>query len=293
MTLLVVARLPSLLDVARLRLLTIKVLHGQFTNFHCSFTAPEMNSPTADSRLPTQHCLASLVRRTRYHCLAQSESVTLWPTVNRPVCSGVQLQLGPKARFLLLSVAGLLTWGALSDERSSSEQSNSGPSPEGLTRIFYSPIRDFQYSHSSVTVTPLSTGFPFRRLLRLAGLQWKYSSSPTHGRNNDSVGRSVKLPLVFANIVTSCFTLLEIHDQDIYSLLDLDVFRHGASSTMKEVLVFPCEHYVCCTIVLVRVYPRCDLVQVSMNPVHPVTALYQVRFIQGIQRFAGRGSRAV
>jgi hypothetical protein len=36
---------------------------------------------------------------------------------SQPVCLGVDLQLGPKTTFLLLSVAGLLMWGALFDER--------------------------------------------------------------------------------------------------------------------------------------------------------------------------------
>jgi hypothetical protein len=37
--------------------------------------------------------------------------------VGRPVCLGVKLHLGPKTRFLLLSVMGLLTWSSLSDRR--------------------------------------------------------------------------------------------------------------------------------------------------------------------------------
>jgi hypothetical protein len=31
---------------------------------------------------------------------------------------------------------------------------------------------------------PPGTGFPFRRLLRLAGLRWKYSTPPPHGRSS-------------------------------------------------------------------------------------------------------------
>jgi hypothetical protein len=41
--------------------------------------------------------------------------VTLRPTVNRPVYLGVKPHLGPKTRFLLLSVAGLMMWAALSN----------------------------------------------------------------------------------------------------------------------------------------------------------------------------------
>jgi hypothetical protein len=43
---------------------------------------------------------------------------------------------GPKTRFLLLSVGGLLM-GPLSDKRGSPAQSFSGPSPAGLMTIFY------------------------------------------------------------------------------------------------------------------------------------------------------------
>jgi hypothetical protein len=35
-------------------------------------------------------------------------------------------------------------------------------------------------------VIPPGTGFPFRRLLRLAGLQWGYSNQPPHGTSPNS-----------------------------------------------------------------------------------------------------------
>jgi hypothetical protein len=74
------------------------------------------------------------------------------------------------------TVAGLLMWGALSDERTglsftvaaftSPAQSFSGPTPLGLVIIFYClTIQDF----------------PFRRLLRLAVVRWRYSPPPPHG----------------------------------------------------------------------------------------------------------------
>jgi hypothetical protein len=43
-------------------------------------------------------------------------------------------------------------------------------------------------------------------------------------------GRSVKLLLAFASTVIPGLNLLEIHDQDFYSLLDMYVFQNGASS---------------------------------------------------------------
>jgi hypothetical protein len=38
------------------------------------------------------------------------------------------------------------------------------------------------YNDRCGPVIPPGTGFPFRRLLRLAGLQWGYSNLPPHGR---------------------------------------------------------------------------------------------------------------
>jgi hypothetical protein len=44
----------------------------------------------------------------------------------------------------------------------------------------------------------------------------------------------VKLLLVYASTVIPGFSHLEIHDQDVYSLLDRYVFRNGASSSTIE-----------------------------------------------------------
>jgi hypothetical protein len=49
-----------------------------------------------------------------------------------------------------------------------------------------------------------------------------------------AVGRSVRLLLVFASTVNAGFSLLEIHDQDFCCLLDVYVFRNGASSSTRE-----------------------------------------------------------
>jgi hypothetical protein len=58
---------------------------------------------------------------------------------------------------------------------------------------------------------------------------------------------SVKLLLAFASTVIPGLSLLEIHDQYFYSLLDMYVFRNGASSSTKERSVFLCRLYVCYT----------------------------------------------
>jgi hypothetical protein len=122
----------------------------------------------------------------------------LRPTVNRPVCLGVKPQTGAQDQTL----TGLLMWGALSDERtgviynccwSSPAQSFSGPSSGGLMTIFYcirlqTPsqpggpgTRIYIPQEQGSPVTPPGTGFPFRRLLRLAGLRWRYSNPPPCG----------------------------------------------------------------------------------------------------------------
>jgi hypothetical protein len=71
----------------------------------------------------------------------------------------------------------------------SSAQSFWGSSPTGLMTIFYSLRFDtpptwkatspYLYSQEQGgPVTPPDTGFPFRRLLRLAALRWKYLTPP-------------------------------------------------------------------------------------------------------------------
>jgi hypothetical protein len=74
-------------------------------------------------------------------------------------------------------------------------QSFSGPSSAGLMATFYclrfetpptwrarSPYLYPQ--EQGGLVIPLGTGFPFRRLLRLAGLRWRLSKPPPHGHKN-------------------------------------------------------------------------------------------------------------
>jgi hypothetical protein len=105
-----------------------------------------------------------------------------------------------------------------------------------------------------------------------------FNSPLTHSPTNYSslhstqlIGRSVKLLLAFASAVISGFSLLEIHDQDFCSLLDMHVFRNGTFSSTKEGSVFLCRRCVCCTVVSARVYPHCHGVQVTMDSVHPLS----------------------
>jgi hypothetical protein len=81
-----------------------------------------------------------------------------------------------------------------------------------------------------------------------------------------SVGLPVKLLLAFASTVIHGFSFLWIHDQNFYSLLDMYVFRNGASSP-TEWSVFLCRIYVCCVAVSARAYPLCHGVQVTMDSV--------------------------
>jgi hypothetical protein len=98
------------------------------------------------------------------------------------------------------------------------------------------------------------------------------------------IGWSVKLLLGFDSTVISGFNLVEIHDQDFYSGLDMYVFRNGASSSTKEGSVFLCRRYVCCTVVSARVYPRRHGVQVTVDCVHPLSLPYSKEHLCKIYR---------
>jgi hypothetical protein len=121
--------------------------------------------------------------------------------VSQPACLCVKHPSGAKTRFLCLSVSGLLIWGALSDKwpglsftvcvgpcstgiiRSKSHRTHVQillsdsrlPQPGGAGPSIYIP------QEQGGPVIPPSIWFPFRRLLRLTGLQWMYSRLPPRG----------------------------------------------------------------------------------------------------------------
>jgi hypothetical protein len=125
----------------------------------------------------------------------------LRPTVSRPDCLGAKPHLVPETTFLLLLVAGLLMWSALSDDRMGlSFTAAAGPSQRSHSRarvprdscpyfiVWQSRLsqpggpglRLYIPQDQGGQVIPPGTGFPLCRLLRLAGLRWRYSSPPPH-----------------------------------------------------------------------------------------------------------------
>jgi hypothetical protein len=134
--------------------------------------------------------------------------VTIWPTVSRSVHLGVRHPSGTRHHFFFLLeiffrqlrvcyfVAPSLTRGRVcnllqllvlasavplgSVSRWTQDHillshflrlpQHGGPDPR-----IYIP------QEQGVPVIPPGTGFPFRRLLRLAGLRWRYSNPPSHG----------------------------------------------------------------------------------------------------------------
>jgi hypothetical protein len=129
--------------------------------------------------------------------------VKLRPTANRPVYPGAELpsethdQIFSLYWQLRVSYCGRPIWREDGSVIYSfncfwalPEQSLSGPSPAELTTIFHCLMilpqpegpgpRIYIPQEQDGPVIPLDTGFPFRRLLRLSGLQWRYSNLPSH-----------------------------------------------------------------------------------------------------------------
>jgi hypothetical protein len=105
-----------------------------------------------------------------------SLSLILRPTVSQPVCLGIKHQSGAYNHFFYYcqTVTSLLICGVLSDDRTGlsftiaagpRQRSHSRSESRGTRGHFLlSQIRDF----------------PFRQLLLLAGLRWRYSTPPPH-----------------------------------------------------------------------------------------------------------------
>jgi hypothetical protein len=106
-----------------------------------------------------------------------SLSVILWPTVSRPVCLGIKRPSGTYDQvFIIVRQFRIFLYGALSLTRGrvcrlqmllvlASAVIFGSESRWTRGHILLSQIRDF----------------PFRRLLRLPELRWRYSTPPPHG----------------------------------------------------------------------------------------------------------------
>jgi hypothetical protein len=129
--------------------------------------------------------------------ILQEQEVNLRPTVSRPVCLGVRHPSGTCDQFFFLLeiffrlcgfvILQLPPW---REDGSviycywwpSPAQSRLGLSPAVLKTVFYCPNPwDSPQPGGPGPRKPPGTGFPFRRLLRLAGLRWRYSIPPPHG----------------------------------------------------------------------------------------------------------------
>jgi hypothetical protein len=111
-----------------------------------------------------------------------SLSLMLRPTVSRPVCLGIKHPPGAYDQIFITlrredgsvvynTLTGLLMWGALSDEMT------------GLQLVLASAVilgSESRGTHDHILLSQIRD-FPFRRLLRLAGLRWRYSTPPPHG----------------------------------------------------------------------------------------------------------------
>jgi hypothetical protein len=75
------------------------------------------------------------------------------------------------------------------------------PQPGGPGPRIYTP------QEQGDLVMPPGTGFPFRRLLRLAGLRWRYSTPPPHG---------ITLRLVASRSSVSCNNAFTYHSPPIF-----------------------------------------------------------------------------
>jgi hypothetical protein len=122
------------------------------------------------------YCLTALgTFRPLYLSLSLNLSFMLRPTVSQPVCLGIKAPIWGLRPDLCYcqTVAGLFMWGALSDERT------------GLSFTIAAGPRQRSHCESRGTRDRILLSqiwdFPFRRLLRLAGLRWWYSNPPPHG----------------------------------------------------------------------------------------------------------------
>jgi hypothetical protein len=154
------------------------------------------------------------------------------------------INLGPKNRFYHhQTLAVLLMWGVRRPHWGGEDgsivynccwlspaQPFLLPSPAGLKTIFYSlrfetPPPEGPYPRIYILqeqggpVIPPGTGFPLRRLVRLAGLRWRYSNPPVRSELAKFTQFTVTLRLsVYRQSVYLGVKPLEIYDQSFFFL---------------------------------------------------------------------------
>jgi hypothetical protein len=133
------------------------------------------------------------------------------------------------------TIAGLLMWGTLSDDRMGLWFTiAAGPRqrvPVGLATIF--SVSDLR--------------LPFRRLLRLAGLRWRYSTLPPHGRTILASTVLVIAPLhgatrkhCFQQYLYCCMSIRCLETALVYLLISRSLHTNGSThyNTLDIPLLF-------------------------------------------------------
>jgi hypothetical protein len=131
-------------------------------------------------------------------------------------------------------------WGALSDERTGLPFTiSAAPRQRSHSWVWlprnswpYFTVSDSRLPQSGVPgplfyilqeqggpVIPAGTGFPFRRLLRLAGLRWGYSNPPPRGVQLSTIKVIVTLRLTVSQSVSQSVSLGVVGLMPIYLLL--------------------------------------------------------------------------
>jgi hypothetical protein len=87
-------------------------------------------------------------------------------------------------------------------------------------------------------------------------------------------GWSVKLLQAFSNTVIPGFSLVEIHDQELYISWICTCFEISPSLRRIAVGLSVYALCVCCTIVSTQIFPRCHGSPVTMKPEQPLSLHY-------------------